>query len=118
MEKNKNYARIFTIAVLLQTIFSIENQAITPSQGFYDNNTNLYQIDQDTPDPEFFRLMPVFEGNWKGKSGISRQFGEFMNVEGWMRCQFAYAGPANAKMFVVEIVDGVLLFTTRFTWTN
>ena len=106
------------MAGLLQIVYNLGYQESPSPQSLYGKTDDIYQLGQDTIDPPFFKLMPVFEGTWKGKSGISRQFGEFIHSEGWMRCQFAYTGIAKAKIFIVEIVDGVIFFTTRSTWTN
>lgn len=79
----------------------------------------LPYLGQQSTDLSLFKFQPVFEGNWV-REGSDRQFDEFKNERGWSRCQFAYRTPdiTSPKMFFLEIVDGVILCTTRFTWIS
>ena len=69
----------------------------------------LGNLGEPTKDPAIFKNQPIFEGNW-ASSLEGKSFGEFERRQGWTRCQFAYKTPdqSSAKMFYLEIVDGVL----------
>lgn len=58
-------------------------------------------------EPLLFLERPVFEGHWVNIGESIKQFGDFENLEGWVRCQFTYIGQNKWRFFVMEIVDGV-----------